>query len=727
MGTVYLAEDTSLGRLVALKVLNPHLSSDEEFVTRFRHEARAIAGLSHPNIVQIHCLEPHPQGLVIDMEYVDGVPMNEFLSRRRAQPPEIVAIARQVLQGLAVCHAKGIVHRDVKPGNILIGCNGQVLLADFGLATAYATYMEHSIATTRSASVFVGTPHYAPLEAWNGVPPTPAWDVYSVGRTMYEALVGHIGLEGRTALSIVKELLEQPLIPPRERNSEVSEELSALVVSMLQENPEARPANAAEALALLNETPEGKATRLSDMPTVPGATPFTFSDSLRKTPRKWLRPIVAMAAIVVLSAAGSALGAYFMYHGGNTELRKNPTTDEPSRKEPVRPVAGFVTEAQLLQTTKSSASEQPQFYDTSILETGSRQTAHWMMQQPDAASTCAIVAAGDRDLWHMLMTQTDRRLKFAGAWAEYQDDTGARFRSGQIEGMGEWLTVGRSLVASLQFHCDQDNSSWKYSVSATATDTAFTDVQFLHRMEAAPLTQPLLYLELMPRHLEWASYVEGLLPCIPESRVVVPIMSESEASIEVDGRLTEPVWTTKYYGENGRIGEIKGRPQGRGAGLPQGRGAILRLRATPASLLMALRVPEIPHGQHFSFTLSLTPTYAIPMSQSPTFRLSISPDGDHESSLYRGTKETPWQCDWQIATLSDKNYWNLEMVVPVKGLGISHWPDPDKAWRLNAELRSPEEGGSEWAVAQWGYPDAAATAHGMIVHFANVQNGGQGT
>lgn len=426
--------------------------------------------------------------------------------------------------------------------------------------------------------------------------------------------------------------------------------------------------------------------------------------------------LVALGLVIL----GSALGGYLLFHSWS---RTTPSASRvgDTATAMIRPAAKkpdeWVTESELLQSWKSTASKAPVFFDTSIVETGRRQSAHWMMEASESEQASEVVASGERDLWFMRMTQTGKRLTFTGEWAEYQDETGGRFRSGTLAGVGEWTVPDSSLVASLQFHSNQDNSVWKYSVSATATAPGYTDVQFLHRVEEMPLIQPLLYMELMPRRLEWASHIESLLPCMPESRVEVPLLTAGEAEIQVDGQLAEPMWSRKYYGEHGRIGEIKGRPAKRGARL--------LLRATPTAVLLGVRVPEIPYGQRFSLSLALCPGFSIPISQSPTFKLDLSPDGSVDGSLYRGQQEAPWKCDWQTGTATADSYWNVEILIPIKGLGISPWPDTGRTWRLNVVVTSPGEGQIDKTVAQWGYPDIGAVEHGMVVHFATIAKGGQ--
>jgi len=145
MGVVYLAEDETLGRQVALKVLAHTFSSDDQFEERFRQEARTIASLRHPNIVQIHSLERVGEDAAIDMDYVEGGALADAELAGTMTLRRVMGHAWDVLQALACCHEAGIVHRDVKPSNILLEADGRALLSDFGLAKLLAEYHTASV------------------------------------------------------------------------------------------------------------------------------------------------------------------------------------------------------------------------------------------------------------------------------------------------------------------------------------------------------------------------------------------------------------------------------------------------------------------------------------------------------------------------------------------------------------------------------------------------------
>lgn len=252
MGVVYLAEDSRLQRQVALKILHPFLSMDEEFVRRFTSEAQAIAALSHRGIVRVHAFEEVDGSHLIDMEYIEGQSLDKFLGASRCGTGQALAIATRAFEALAACHARGIIHRDVKPSNILLANDGRVLISDFGLARSCALLSSASA----SSSCFIGTPKYAAPESWGKSSATPAGDVYSAGLVLLELLAGQTPFDGDSPLEIMRKMLAAPRIDVRGMVPDASNELVSSLQAMLDADPARRPANASEAVQRLRETPE---------------------------------------------------------------------------------------------------------------------------------------------------------------------------------------------------------------------------------------------------------------------------------------------------------------------------------------------------------------------------------------------------------------------------------------------------------------------------------------
>jgi serine/threonine protein kinase len=256
MATVQLAFDTRLERNVAVKLLAEHLADDSSFVSRFRREALAAARLVHPNVVQVFDfgLDDETHRNFIVMEYVDGQSCAEILRERRALPPdEAVEILAQSCRGLAYAHRHEVVHRDVKPGNLLRSRDGMVKLADFGIAKA----AEQSD-ITKVGSV-LGTAAYLAPEQARGEPAGPASDMYALGVVAYQLLAGRLPYEAASLTDLAR--LQESGPPPRldEVTTGVSPALAAAVARALHRDPEQRYADAAEMETALRDSLRGRA------------------------------------------------------------------------------------------------------------------------------------------------------------------------------------------------------------------------------------------------------------------------------------------------------------------------------------------------------------------------------------------------------------------------------------------------------------------------------------
>ena len=235
MATIYRATDTGLGRDVALKLLRPEYLRDPDFSARFRQEAQSAASLSHPNVVTVYDYGEDPSGPYIVMELIDGEDLATILRRSGTLPPRQVArIGAGVARALAAAHARGLVHRDVKPGNVLIGKDGQVKVVDFGIARAISEAQVTLPGTT------LGSVHYFSPEQARGEPATAASDIYSLGIVLYEMLVGSRPWEGDSAASVALARLSGPIPDPMLVRPSVPPDLSAIVRRALALEPRDR-------------------------------------------------------------------------------------------------------------------------------------------------------------------------------------------------------------------------------------------------------------------------------------------------------------------------------------------------------------------------------------------------------------------------------------------------------------------------------------------------------
>ncbi|HEV7126751.1 MAG TPA: protein kinase, partial [Ktedonobacterales bacterium] len=289
MATIFRANDLRMGRPVAVKILREVYSSDPKFVTRFQREARAASMLQHPNIVQVFDYGQTGESYYIVMEFIDGTDLRHYLKRMGKLTNERAAlIGHDVALGLGAAHRRGIVHRDVKPQNVMLNEDDLVKLTDFGIASVYKEVGAERLTTT---GMTLGTVQYYAPEQAQGEVVTPAADIYALGIVLYEMLAGRTPFEGDTPVAVAMHHIQDLPEPPSRYNPNIAPSLERIIMRCLEKDPRDRYRDGdalAYALENYDRRPSGRAavpagrTGLplglpSDPPLQPGRGPRPYS------------------------------------------------------------------------------------------------------------------------------------------------------------------------------------------------------------------------------------------------------------------------------------------------------------------------------------------------------------------------------------------------------------------------------------------------------------------
>jgi len=308
MADVYCAEDLQLGRRVALKLLYRRFAEDAEFVERFRREASSAAGLQHPNVVAVYDRGEFDDTYYIAMEFLEGRSLKQVVRQDGAlEPDRAIDLVIQILKAARFAHRRGIVHRDIKPHNVIVDDEGRAKVTDFGIARAGASDM------TETGSI-MGTAQYLSPEQAQGHPVDARSDLYSIGVVLYELLTGRVPFDAESAVTIaLKQVSEEPT-PPSQLNPAISAQLEDVVTRALQKDPAYRFADADEFIRALEQVRgvpvgTGEYTRVAPHTgTYPGL-PAAVAD-LEAADRRNLRWLWILLLLLALAAIG--VGAYLL-------------------------------------------------------------------------------------------------------------------------------------------------------------------------------------------------------------------------------------------------------------------------------------------------------------------------------------------------------------------------------------------------------------------------------
>jgi len=320
MGTVYKAYDNKIREVVALKLLKPEIASDPEVIERFRNELKLARQVSHRHVCRMYDLGEEWLSIYISMEYVPGEDLKSFIRRSgHLTEAKAVGLARQIAEGLAEAHRLGVVHRDLKPQNVMIDKDGNAKIMDFGIARSL-----HTRGVT-GTGVIIGTPEYMAPEQAEGRDIDHRVDLYALGAILFEMVTGRVPFEGATPLSIVLKHRSEPPADPQTINAQISPGLSRIILKCLAKSRADRPQSAAEVLEDLaavepglpmtrQMTARAKPITSAAGPATSAAKPITSREiTVKFSLRKLLVPALvvgglALAAVVILSTKGGRQG-----------------------------------------------------------------------------------------------------------------------------------------------------------------------------------------------------------------------------------------------------------------------------------------------------------------------------------------------------------------------------------------------------------------------------------
>jgi len=693
MGVVYLATDTTLAREVALKVVHPSLLSDGQFAARFEREARAVAILSHPNIVHVNAFVNEGGVLGIDMPYLSGGSLREqFMPGLTV--PRLVAYLVQVLRALDYCHGMGMVHRDVKPSNVLLDERGQAKLSDFGLAKLLSESFRDSM-VSGSTGCFVGTPCYVPPESWDLAEAEASWDIYAAGVVAWEGLTGRLPYTATSPWQLISQMKEETPPPLRELALHASPELIGVVEWMMHRTPAMRARSAREVLDALKTVPEYvDEPETIASPRSHASRRMAPSDSWRQRMAAalpgWRRRLVTAAGVGAMLAAGAALA--YAFQAVDSPLPAISASAPQYIKQRDIAARALPDLTAMLGATHLAEGTVAKVYSISSESQGVGSMHRALLLSGPESGRQRVFLHGASTLWAGELTSTDipGEYESAGTWLETDGTTGIGFSSGTWHGGLKLLGEERMALFRFQAVRDQDRHTFDFAAAGEQIDGE-TDTAFALGLESNPDLAPLLFREGLPRKNTAAVWTESLLPAWVESRGV--LANARGVAFELDGQLTEAFWAV-------RPGPVLGRPLRRNA-------AFTVAVAEDAVLFgMELPLADLPAIWELHIRLA--------RADAPDGRVWIARMAHNGSgSLETLANEVVEIADAAVRPVVGKSNGHSYIecsLSPAGALGAAL--QPEIPWRCNAQLIDLEQ---QRAVLEWGSPDIAALEHGAIL------------
>ena len=695
MGVVYLAVDETLDREVALKIIRPGLHIEERGIARFKREARSAAALSHPHVAHVNALDEIDGQLVIEMPYLSGGSLRD---RVRAGM-SLGALARtldQVLQALECCHAAGIIHRDVKPSNILFDNIGFAKLSDFGAATLAAE--EFGASVSGDVTTFVGTPRYACPESWDQGSPTPSWDLFSLGVLAWEAVAGELPNSNLSPWAFLRQLNQKPLPPLREAVPEVSEELAGLINSLCAHNSEDRPASAADARQRLLCVPEleGYSTSNDMTAQIRRRRRTLRSLALRDHITRTIERTRRLSIPVILSLlAGVALTAWW-YAEFSPRSGAAPLPDDQIVRTQAEVVRASVPDPDdIIAAVRSPDGVGPRTYDA--ITAGRPDSSGKFLLSLDSEGGSGMGLVDENVLLLKMTSNGENSLRVQGIWGTYRGAKRRALLFGRVEGQA-YRSEGAndSLRFALNYGSDVTIESWDETIVAFPSISTDTDSAIAYAWEQDEIALPVLTRELLPRFDEYLDVARAFLPTLSGAWVDATVLSPNDV-FTFDGALDEAFW----------------RDAQAVISIPANRLARLSVICTDTELILGGTL-DVARQANDVFSLMLMPGYDVPSGRSGVLDVRISAHGVEGSWTVRDIA-VPVNDLVEMKTSASGPVYQFEVRIPFEAIGREFSPFHGEVFRLNARLNP---NGNTRDALVWGWPETPDVAHGLLVRFA---------